>query len=107
MTPVFADTSFYVAAINPFDSLHAKATAVAGALRGPIVTTVFVLLEVANFLSKVKYRPLFTGLVRNLRAAPDIEIVPASPNCSRLRSSSSTPGWTKTGRSPIAPRSWS
>ena len=50
----------------------------AASLRGPIVTTEFVLLEVANFFGRVAFRPLFTKLLQNLRAAPDVEIVPAS-----------------------------
>lgn len=78
MIPVFADTSFYVAVLNPSDSWHAKATAAAATLRGPVVTTGFVLLEVANFLCRVAVRPLFTRLIQNLRAASDVEIIPAS-----------------------------
>ena len=78
MTPVFADTSFYVAALNPTDALHGKATTVAATLRGPILTTEFVLLEVANFFCKVAFRPLFSQLAQNLRRASDVEIVPAS-----------------------------
>jgi predicted nucleic acid-binding protein len=78
MTPVFADTSFYVAILIPSDSLHAKATAVAATLRGPIATSEFVLLEVANFFARVPNRHLFTQLLRNLRAAKEVEIVAAS-----------------------------
>ena len=49
MTPRFADTAFYVAVVNPRDALHARALA---AVAGPprrVVTTEFVLIEVANF----------------------------------------------------------
>jgi len=55
MTPVFADTSFYVAILNPSDSLHEKARAVAGTLHEKIVTTEFVLIEVANFFCKLAF----------------------------------------------------
>lgn len=78
MTPVFADTSFYVAILNPADSLHEKARAVAGRLHDKIVTTEFVLIEVANFFCKIAFRPLYLELLKNLREAIGVEIVPAS-----------------------------
>ena len=52
MTPVFADTAFYVALNSRRDALHALATEVAGRLTAPIVTTEFVLIEVANFFKR-------------------------------------------------------
>jgi predicted nucleic acid-binding protein len=100
MTPVFADTSFYVAILIPSDSLHAKALAVAATMRGPIVTTEFVLLEVANFFCKVPNRSLFTQLLTNLRAATDVEIVSASGELfehgSRLFASRPDKDWSLT-----------
>jgi predicted nucleic acid-binding protein len=77
MTPLFADTSLYVAALNPRDGLHDRAKA-AAATRGRIVTTDFVLAEVANFFCKSGQRPLFVALAINLREAEDVEIVPAT-----------------------------
>jgi predicted nucleic acid-binding protein len=78
MSAVFADASFYIAIINERDELHARARDVARALTGAIVTTDFVLTEVANFCTRVSQRPVFLRLVTNLRRAPDVEIVPAS-----------------------------
>ena len=78
MKPVFADTSFYVAILSPGDSLHEKARAVAATMREKIVTTEFVLIEVANFFCRMAFRPLYLELLKNLRAALDVEIVPAS-----------------------------
>jgi uncharacterized protein len=51
---------------------------VARALTGPIVTTDFVLTEVANFCTKVSQRSVFLRLVANMRRAANVEIVPAS-----------------------------
>lgn len=49
MTPVFADTLFYVALLNRRDEHHATALKWASQERPAVVTTEFVLLEVANF----------------------------------------------------------
>jgi uncharacterized protein len=78
MSAFFADTSFYVAVFNPHDALHARAIAVAAAHQGAVVTTEFVLVEVGNFFCCGNARAVFQKMVENLRAADDIEIVPAS-----------------------------
>jgi len=43
-----------------------------------VVTTEFVLVEVANFFCRAAFRPLFSRLLQNLRAAPGVEVVLAS-----------------------------
>jgi predicted nucleic acid-binding protein len=78
MSAVFADASFYIAIINERDELHVRAREVARALTGAIVTTDFVLTEVANFCTKGSQRPVFLRLVANMRRAAHLEIVPAS-----------------------------
>jgi uncharacterized protein len=78
MTVLFADTSFYVAILSPFDALHAKAKALAAAYEGSVVTTEFVLIEVGNFFCRGNGRVLFRTMVDSLRSAEGIEIVPAS-----------------------------
>ncbi|MFO0966184.1 MAG: PIN domain-containing protein [Gemmataceae bacterium] len=78
MKPVFADTSFYVAISSPQDALHAQAKALAGAQQGPILTSEFVLVEVGNFFCRGSGRSMFQTLVRNLRSAEGVEIVPVS-----------------------------
>ena len=50
MTMLFVDTSFYVALVNPRDTLHARAMELAGRFSGPFMTTEYVLIETANFL---------------------------------------------------------
>jgi hypothetical protein len=44
MKPLFADTSFYVALLNPRDVAHRKAVEVGERFHGPVVSTDFVLL---------------------------------------------------------------
>ena len=78
MKLLFADTSFYVAIFSPHDALHAKAKALAAAHQGGVVTTEFVLVEVGNFFCRGYSRNVFKTIIENLRAAEDIEIIPAS-----------------------------
>ena len=68
MTRAFADTSFYVAFVNPRDSLHAAAKEIAGRFHGSIITTEYVLLEVGNWLARSSDRQVFLELMKDLRA---------------------------------------
>ena len=80
MSAVFADTAFYVAAISPRDALHRAAMDFADAYTGHIITTEYVLMEVANFFNQVGRRAAFADLVSDLRAASETEIVASSSN---------------------------
>jgi len=51
MSEVFADTSFYLALLNPRDRHHGLAIESARRMPGRTVTTEFVLVEVGNGLS--------------------------------------------------------
>jgi uncharacterized protein len=78
MKPVFADTGFYVAIHNRRDQLHAVAVELASRLRVPVVTTEFVLIEVANFFKRPGDRALFAEVDRALRSDPATSILPAA-----------------------------
>ena len=78
MTPVFADTSYFLALLNPTDALHGAATEVSRSLRQKVVTTDFVLAEVGNALSRANVRARFVGLVAHLREEPSVTLLPAS-----------------------------
>jgi predicted nucleic acid-binding protein len=78
MKAVFADTSYYIALVNPADAYHAKAVRASRKLRCRTIITEYVLLELGSALSQRRDRPLFTGLVARLRADADTLIVPAS-----------------------------
>jgi predicted nucleic acid-binding protein len=76
MTPVFADTFFFLALINPRDAAHVKAVAVAGTRAGPLITTAWVLTEVADGLANTSNRHLFAAILADLAQEPSAIIVP-------------------------------
>lgn len=78
MTPVFADTSFFVALHNRRDALHSRAVECAAQLTAPLLTTEFILLEVANFFTRPADRGKFAALDSTLRSDAATTIVPAS-----------------------------
>jgi uncharacterized protein len=78
MTPVFIDTSYYVALLNPGDRHHAEAVRLSAAIERPLLITEFVLLELGNALSRAHLRGLFADVVAQLRDDPYATIVPAS-----------------------------
>jgi predicted nucleic acid-binding protein len=76
MSRVFADAFYYFAILNPNDAAHARARAYATAHDEPIVTTAWVLTELADGLAKTDHRRAFSQLVARIRAEPENEIVP-------------------------------
>jgi len=78
MKTVFADTSFYVAALSPRDVNHSRAEAFGTGFRGRVFTTEYVLLEVATFFCTAPNRVVFLGLLQSLQADPEVTIIPAS-----------------------------
>ncbi len=78
MKPVFADTFFFVAALNSADHAHARAIAWSSSNHAPLVTTSWILTEVANTLSKQQHRSGVVRLLRELKHLPRVRIVPAS-----------------------------
>jgi predicted nucleic acid-binding protein len=79
MTPVFADASYYVALFSPRDQYHADALRVSDDFRRAIVTTEFVLIEVANALSSLQSRIHAAALWASLITDPSVSIVLAEP----------------------------
>ena len=78
MTRVFADTSFYAAVLSPRDSMHARAVSLSQAKKRRILTTEFVIVELANLLSRIPVRPTFIEFVRYVRNHPQTLIIPAT-----------------------------
>jgi uncharacterized protein len=78
MTAVFADTAFFVSYLAPRDRFHALALQLMSTLRGRIVTTDWILIELANFMASSRIRPRVANFVRHLQADPRFDIVPAS-----------------------------
>jgi predicted nucleic acid-binding protein len=75
MTPVFADTFYFIALVSPDDAGHAQAEEWA-ALVDRLVTTEWVLLELADGLSDTENRSLFATIRSGLHANPLVEVIP-------------------------------
>jgi len=75
MTPVFADAYYFFALLNPNDEGHRKAEEFA-ALVDRIVTTEWVLLELADGLSAFAKRAVFRGYREGIVTSRQIECVP-------------------------------
>lgn len=79
MIPCFGDTSYFLALLIPDDENHAVAREWASASGRPIVTTEYVLWEIANFLSPHQTRQLFGAFLNLVRTAPGMKVIPAFP----------------------------
>ena len=77
MSRVFADAFYFVALLNRADQYHARAAAAASQLRGEIVTTEWVLTEVADALADSASRRSVAPFVRDLARDPKVRIVRA------------------------------
>lgn len=80
MSRVFADTSFYVALSNPGDSWHEAAVAASENCHAEIVTTDYVLIEIANHFCDPLDRGLFLSLITTFRLDESTTILSSSPN---------------------------
>ena len=78
MSPCFADTFYYLAFANPHDESHDRARTFTRTLRRRIVTTEFVLIEVADAMSLPESRPAFLRLLEVQRGSGNVEIVRAT-----------------------------
>ena len=89
MTARFADTFYFLALLNRGDAALRHATDV----RRPIVTTDWVLTEVADAMAATPNRPLFLRLIEGFRSLRTVEVIPADRDLFER-------GWTST---PVAP----
>ena len=74
----FADTAAWLALINKSDALHAKARNIRNSLldnNTRLVVTDYIIVEIANSLSRVPFREAAVRLVNSIKASGDIEIV--------------------------------
>jgi predicted nucleic acid-binding protein len=76
MTVVFADTFYYIALLNRMDRVHVKASNFTSSFRGIVVTSEWILLELADALAGTSAgRAEVVSTINDLRADPDVEIV--------------------------------
>src|SRR5438128_1614446 len=78
MKPVFADTSYYAALLNPADILHRPALTWSEDYTGRVIVTEYVLVELGSFFARRQHRHLFLKLLEELAKDPDTVILPAS-----------------------------
>jgi uncharacterized protein len=78
---IFLDTSYAIALASDSDEFHLPARALAQEVKGSrtrVVTTLAVLLEIGNALSKGAYRRVAIHVLSLLRTDPSVEIIPIS-----------------------------
>ena len=78
MTVTFADTFYFLALLNPDDSANASAVRWASKPRGPLVTTYWVLTEVADAMASPLGRQSVVALISGLCRNPAVDTVPPS-----------------------------
>jgi predicted nucleic acid-binding protein len=79
MNAVFADSFYFFALLNRHDPSHGKAVAFTQTFLGQMVTTVWVLTELADGLARPCHRrPVFVQLLNDLKANPHIVVIPST-----------------------------
>lgn len=79
MTPLFADTVFFVGLLNPRDQYARQAQQFVASYTGQYVTTAAVLVEMANLLSRSPWRSQVGKFWKDLHAARSMHIVHPMP----------------------------
>lgn len=77
---VFADSFVLIALLNPSDAYHRSAVEAIDNLSVPLLTTHWILIEVADALSHPTYRTHVAAFLRQLAANADVEIIPPEPS---------------------------
>ena len=83
MGKIFVDTAAWIALLNKDDALHGQAQRIMKRLRRQrplLVTTEFILLEVADALSVPAHRARTVEFINGLRQLRILSIIPASQN---------------------------
>lgn len=78
MSAAFADTAYYIALLSARDELHESALRVTATLREGIVTTAWVIVELANYFSIASHRAVFLSLLQDLQTDTNVKVLPAS-----------------------------
>src|SRR2546426_9077542 len=78
MSAVFADSFYFLALVIDEDNAHEKVIRFSTESTRPIVTTEWVLTEVADALCEPENRPAFLELLALLESCPDVKIVASS-----------------------------
>ena len=79
MTAVFADTFYFIALLNAEDEAHVAADLFAGEESLRLVTSAWVLTELADGLAETEGRQVFQNLLADLEADPRVELIASDP----------------------------
>jgi predicted nucleic acid-binding protein len=77
---VFADTFYFLALLHLDDSAHERALSLSQKRTDPLLTTAWILTEVADALAAPGTRKAFLLLMSALRADPACTIIPPTPD---------------------------
>ena len=78
MKVTFADSAYFLALLNARDQYHDRAKRASAGLQGQILTTTWVLTEVADAFSKPGQRDTAAAFLEDLLADPGVIVVPPS-----------------------------
>lgn len=76
MRTVFADSFYFFALLNPRDGAHERVAAFTRAYGGRMITTAWVLTEVADGMAAPATRVAFLPFLEQLRTDPDVTALP-------------------------------
>jgi len=77
MIPAFADTSYFVAILNPRDASHVVAKALSTS-EMRVITTEYILIEAANFFPLAAARSSLRTMIDRVSVSPNFVVVPSS-----------------------------
>jgi predicted nucleic acid-binding protein len=75
VSKVFADTFYFLALLNKNDEAHARALQYSAQIE-QLVTTEWVLTELADGLASSRHRSMFTQTRQELLADADVQVIP-------------------------------
>jgi predicted nucleic acid-binding protein len=75
---IFVDTGYLLALLNPHDELFGRAQRWAAAVKGPLITTEYVLWELVNSFSDPRDRPKAHSAVAAISTSTNWELIHAT-----------------------------
>lgn len=100
MKPIFADSYYFLALLSEQDAAYERVVRFSRNNSRPLVTTAWVLTEVADALARPETRSSFEHLLTALEASPDVEIIPPTNDlfhrAAKLYSSRTDKAWSLT-----------
>ena len=80
MNQIFVDSFYYIAFLNPRDRFHDEAVRISRQLRRPLVTTVWVLTELADALASPARRRVTHRFIERFLLDPNTQLILVEPD---------------------------